>query len=256
MNKLMNGFETISRESNCDKHGRFTEQGMNITGRDIWHKCPKCQKEKKYIEDIRKKEDEAKAKIDRWRNKLKSAYIPIRFQDKTFDNFNHETDKQKNVFDKVFLFAENLKETPGKCLILCGKPGTGKTHLSVAACQYSMKHHGMITVFTTTIKAIRWIKDSWHKSSDITEMEAINTFLMPDLLVLDEVGVQYGSETEKILLFDILNARYESRKSTILISNLAVNEVVKYLGERIYDRLKEDGGECVVFDWESNRGFS
>ncbi len=27
-----------------------------------------------------------------------------------------------------------------------------------------------------------------------------------------------------------------------------------YLGERVYDRLREDGGEVVIFDWQSYRG--
>ena len=46
-------------------------------------------------------------------------------------------------------------------------------------------------------------------------------FIRPDLLILDEVGVQFGSETEKMILFEIINGRYEQLKPTIVISNLA-----------------------------------
>ena len=75
----------------------------------------------------------------------------------------------------------------------------------------------------------------------------------PDLLILDEVGVQFGTETEKNLLFDVLNERYEKRKSTLLLSNLPLNEVRAYLGERVFDRMREDGGDVVTFGWESQR---
>jgi DNA replication protein DnaC len=78
--------------------------------------------------------------------------------------------------------------------------------------------------------------------------------VFPDLLILDEVGVQFGSDTEKLLLFDVLNERYEQRKPTLLLSNLALDGVKAFLGERIYDRLREDGAEAVVFDWDSWRG--
>lgn len=74
------------------------------------------------------------------------------------------------------------------------------------------------------------------------------------MLILDEVGVQFGSEAEKLILFDVLNERYERCKATILLSNLTATEVKDYLGERVMDRMREDGGKVVVFDWESYRG--
>ena len=65
--------------------------------------------------------------------------------------------------------------------------------------------------------------------------------------------MQFGSDTEKLILFDVLNERYEKRRPTLLLSNLVVDDVQAYLGERIFDRLREDGGEAVAFDWESHR---
>ena len=67
-------------------------------------------------------------------------------------------------------------------------------------------------------------------------------------------SVQFGSDAEKLLLFDVLNERYERRKPTLMLSNLTAQEVAAYLGERVMDRLREDGGEVVVFDWASHRG--
>jgi len=88
----------------------------------------------------------------------------------------------------------------------------------------------------------------------VSEDEAIAFFVAPDLLVLDEIGVQYGSETEKNILFEIVNERYEAMKPTILISNLAMTTLTEYAGERVIDRMKENGGKCIVFDWKSRRG--
>ena len=111
-----------------------------------------------------------------------------------------------------------------------------------------------VVLFTTVMRAIRGIKDTWAKGSETTETQAIEALVFPDLLILDEVGVQFGSETEKLMLFDVLNERYEKRKPCLLLSNLAIEDVKAFLGERVFDRLREDGGEAVAFDWESYRG--
>ena len=40
---------------------------------------------------------------------------------------------------------------------------------------------------------------------------------------------------------------------TVLISNLGIDAIKDAVGERIIDRLREDGGDLVAFDWDSHR---
>jgi DNA replication protein DnaC len=75
-----------------------------------------------------------------------------------------------------------------------------------------------------------------------------------DALIIDEVGVQFGSDTEKMIVFDIIDGRYSNMLPTILISNLALPDVKELIGERAIDRLREDGGVVVAMKWDSNRG--
>lgn len=96
------------------------------------------------------------------------------------------------------------------------------------------------------------MKETW-RNSEASESEVLKNLIEPDLLILDEVGVQFGSDTEKLILFEIINGRYENRRATILISNLAMDGLKAYLGDRIIDRLREGGGRQVVFDWDSFR---
>jgi putative replication protein dnaC len=72
-------------------------------------------------------------------------------------------------------------------------------------------------------------------------------------LIIDEVGVQSGTEAESRALFDVFNERYQNLKPTILISNLNAEDFVAAVGNRIADRIKEDGGEFLFFNWESAR---
>ena len=74
-----------------------------------------------------------------------------------------------------------------------------------------------------------------------------------DLLIVDEVGVKAGTENEKQIIFNVLNERYNNVLPTVLISNLRENEVKTYLGERVWDRLKEGGGNVLILNGESQR---
>ena len=75
----------------------------------------------------------------------------------------------------------------------------------------------------------------------------LKTFTDCGLLILDEVGIQAGTENERNILFDVLNTRYADMRPTIVISNLKLVEITNYLGTRIIDRLSENGGQVVPF---------
>ena len=137
-------------------------------------------------------------------------------------------------------------------MLFLGRPGTGKTHLGCAIAQYLIGK-GLTAYYSTVQRALRRVKDTWSRDAAESEATAIKAMTSVDLLVLDEIGVQFGSDTEKTLLFDILNERYERRRPTLLLSNLAKEDVAKFLGERVMDRLREDGGRVLTFDWESYR---
>ena len=87
-----------------------------------------------------------------------------------------------------------------------------------------------------------------------SEQGVIDRLIEPCLLIVDEVGVQVGSDHEKLLMFEVLNGRYQSMRPTILISNLSVDELETFLGHRVMDRYRECGA-VLPFDWKSHRGM-
>ncbi len=74
-----------------------------------------------------------------------------------------------------------------------------------------------------------------------------------DLLILDEVGAQLGTDWERLMLFKIVNERYKAQLPTIIVSNIDASGLADYLGERIVDRMREGGGMTLVLDWPSYR---
>ena len=74
-----------------------------------------------------------------------------------------------------------------------------------------------------------------------------------DLLVIDEVGAQKGSEYELGLLHSIIDRRYQAVLPTVVISNLNAEGLKSYIGDRALDRLRQNGGQQVGFTWSSMR---
>ena len=135
-------------------------------------------------------------------------------------------------------------------MIFIGSPGTGKNHLACGIIQEIVKTD-KTAILTTTMKMIRKIKDSWT-DRDMKEGEVIELYTKPDLLVIDEIGVQFGSDTEKLYISEIINDRYEAMKPTILLGNVSREELIEQMGDRVIDRFRENG-KLVIFDWQSHR---
>jgi len=240
------------RKENCETHGEFDSR--NII-RNIWSKCPVCTNNEN---EARKKDEEERAAAQRavaWQYKLGKSGIPERFHNRTLDSYKANNAGQISALEFAQAYADGFDEIQktGRSAIFCGKPGTGKTHLAVGIGLHAMTL-GKLVLFTTVQRAVRRVKDSWRKDAQESETDVIDLLVEPDLLILDEIGVQFGSDFEKNLMFDILNERYEKSRPSLLLSNLTTKEVKAFLGERVYDRLREDGGKCIPFDWDSFRG--
>lgn len=244
-----------TRPDFCAEHGAFISQGFRLRGADRWSECPVCAdiKSQKADEEERRRRD-AENNERRLRNLIGRAAIPPRFVGKRFDNYVADSEAQARALSLCREYAESFDERleAGSSLILCGKPGTGKTHLACAIANHILEtHHPM---FSRVFDAVRTIKATWGRGADQTETQAIRTFIQPDLLILDEVGMQFGSDAEMLLLFEIINGRYEAMLPTIVLSNLPITELKSFLGDRVMDRLREGGGRYIAFDWESHRG--
>lgn len=99
---------------------------------------------------------------------------------------------------------------------------------------------------------IGYIRAQWRPDSETSSYAAVRQYIDLELLVLDELGVQTGSQNEQALLFEVIDARLSENRPTIFLSNLKPKMLAPVIGERILDRIK---GKCVAqqFSGESRR---
>jgi len=184
---------------------------------------------------------------------FKDIQIGKRYRGKTFEDYFPPNEDAEVVKEKCVKYVQTFRNRldDGDSLLMLGEPGTGKNMLSACICQ-AVVAEGFTALHTTAMKLVRKIKTSWGNPK-LDEQELIDAFTKPDILVIDEIGKQFGTKTEEILLFEAINGRYEDQRPTILISNLDLAGVEDYLGPTLIDRFYEGRSSLLKFTWPSYR---
>lgn len=219
--------------------------------------CPRCRFDAIHTADAPGHADAVISK--RWEGvnaALFATGIAPRFRVCSLDNYLATLEGQRTALaicqDYATGFAEHF--AAGRCLLLLGNFGNGKTHLGCGILKAVVTKHGASALYVPAAEIIAALKSSFARDASITEREIIAELTGVDLLLIDEVGAQGGTEFERQTLHQILDTRYRNMLPTIITSNLPSSELAACIGDRALDRLRQNGGQAVTFDWESHRG--
>lgn len=206
------------------------------------------------------KADAAKREFEKRRIELLTRIlevIPARFRGKSLESFREDYTAQiyiKKIVERfITTFAERLVN--GNCLIFHGRPGTGKTMLSLIAYEAIAKS-GFTVGYEPSLQFLRIFKEKeFESNSAFTSL--LESYTRKSLLIIDEAteGVgkyNFPADWERKILFTLINARYEKQLCTIVITNRNKEEMIERLGAPIVDRLS-DKGLFLAFDWNSYR---
>lgn len=236
----------------CAQHGSYMATGTRLpSGSVIRARCPACLAEEDRQAQAKAQEKAAAASAAEWEKMLGAAMIPKRFVGRSFDNFRAETPQQMRALTVARSYAEDFATHAerGEGLVFSGLPGTGKSHLAAAILQHLLPRS---VAYVTCMGLIRSVRDTWRRDSDVSEREVLRQMGDLELLVIDEVGVQYGTDGEQTILFEVMDRRYRDVRPTVLLTNQGVDGFKTFVGERVFDRLTESS-KWVKFDWPSHR---
>lgn len=208
--------------------------GFDITSIEI--------QEERYAEWERQQEKE---KIEKKYEEYKLSGVPKKFYKDSFDTYIANNEEEKKIKDTVVEFSGNPKN---RVLILCGKNGTGKSHLGSSI----IKAYGGLFI-TSSMLCIKYESAKTGYNNSETRTVLLNFYCRTKLLVIDEcMKYTLNPELEKFLLAYILCTRYENNLPTVFITNSEKKRMVEFLGRASYDRLTE---VCttLVFTGESKR---
>lgn len=239
----------------CAEHGQFQFRYQQMGSRFyVADKCPQCaaaMKIKEQNEDAARRQREEQSRIER---KRCEAGVGLRYVQSCFESFIAETDDQAKALADCVRYCEHIADGGHANLVMSGQVGTGKTMLACAMVNRLLSSGRRVRIAKLG-NIVRDIKDSWQKTGCKTETDIIRELVQLDLLVIDEVGQQRGTETELLLIFEIIDGRYQAMLPTVLVSNLDKDGIREAIGDRAFDRLRQDGGKLVAFNWGSMRGL-
>jgi DNA replication protein DnaC len=122
--------------------------------------------------------------------RLEAAKLPARFTGKEFDAFHVSNEGQKRALEIGRQYVENFEDhlTAGRCLVFCGKPGTGKTLLACII-GTSLIHSRRAVEYMTAPRLIRNLRSSWNGGGGFSENAQLHMLQELDMLILDEIGL-------------------------------------------------------------------
>ena len=156
----------------------------------------------------------------------------------TFESFKPRGRKglgemQARSIEMAFNHAQHYAKSLNGWLLLQGGYGSGKTHLAAAVANFVVGM-GVPTLFLTVpdlLDALRFA----YGSEDTTFEERFEQIRSAKLLVLDDFGTQNATGWAQEKLFQIINYRYINKLSTVVTTNLSLDEIEPRIRSRLSD---------------------
>lgn len=204
---------------------------------DVHYSCPKCE-DKGFVNGIM---------CDCFKDLLKSleyeklcSKLPV--GSCRFDNFKLDyypdgagtspRRRMESVLNYCKTYATDFsRRSPS--LLLYGKTGLGKTHLSLAIAGKAVES-GYGVIYTSAQNLFNKLeKEKFGRSDGNTE----ETILDCDLLIIDDLGAEFTTQFTVSALYNIINSRELEGKPTIISTNLTPEQLTSTYSERIASRI-------------------
>lgn len=186
----------------------------------------------------------------------KDANVPPLYANAKLDDFTTVPEDVHDAYKHAVDQLRGALTASGPAIFaLCGMIGAGKTHMATGLVN-AFTSAGRSARYTKTAHYIRDLRATWGPDRGNAEAAFEDRHTRYALLVLDEWQNRQDSANENVLLFRLLDMRYEAGRVTVLISNHATpDEFSESIDARIADRMADfDHGGLIMCDWPSVRG--
>jgi DNA replication protein DnaC len=164
------------------------------------------------------------------------AGIPPLYQNASHENFkNLDRPELAAANNHVRVYIRQYPVLPKPGLLFLGPPGSGKTHLAVAALR-GLIARGFEGIFCDFQTLLTRIHKGYDKASGASDREAFQSALDAEILLLDDVGASRINDWVEDTVTSIVTHRCNSRKATIVTSNLRDQDA----GDKRSSGLQED----------------
>jgi DNA replication protein DnaC len=153
------------------------------------------------------------------------------------------------VLDYLTALVDDDRE-PQRGYLLLGPPGTGKTLLACILLNELLLRHARPGRFVNLSRTFfQQLRDTYSQDSEQygKTFQILEHLCSIPYLVLDDFGMQRGTEWETEMLYDLVDARYGDENFTVVTTNQSRAELEEVAGGRVLSRLVE---MCYIVDMQ------
>lgn len=167
-----------------------------------------------------------------------SAEMPI--ASCRFDNFDlkyYKSNEDKAAMKKIYTYCKKYADefsTSSNSLLFFGGTGLGKTHLSLAVAGTALEK-GFGVVYSPAQNLLQKLEKEHFSYSAETPFQ--DDVLECDLLIIDDLGAEFGTSFTLSLVYTIINTRLLSNKPTLISTNLSMEELADRYTPRVASRI-------------------
>ena len=209
----------------------YFPEGKSLFGRDRHPKECDCQRKRRETLEAADRERKHREEVERLKRK---GFTDPAMREWTFENDNGKCPQMHNAHSYVERWEQIKEENHG--LILWGNVGTGKSYF--AGCIANALMEREVSVCMTNFALI--LNDL--AASFEGRNEYISRLCSFPLLILDDFGMERGTEYGLEQVYNVIDSRYRSGRPLIVTTNLTLEDLQHpedTAHARIYDRLIE-----------------
>ena len=218
-----------------EKKDLLKKAGFSADYLETSYKCPDCKDtgyiDRKKCHCFRQKEIQLLYSSSRMEKVLQKE----NFSSLSYDVYDEE---QQKAMPSIIRTCQNFADTftrDGRSMLFYGSVGTGKTFLSNCIAG-QLLDQGYSVVYFTSFQLFELLSGTIGNSSEQFR-KAYEPLLESDLLILDDMGTEVSNTFTVSKLFQILNERALSGRSTIISTNLSLQQFRDVYSERIFSRI-------------------
>lgn len=143
----------------------------------------------------------------------------------------------KNVLAVCRRFIDTFS-TAAQNLLFYGQTGVGKTFLSNCIAREILDKNYTV-IYLTAFGLVDAFENNTFGNNDENDVpeNMFNYILDCDLLIIDDLGTEMNNSFVTSQLFLCINERLLRKKSTIISTNLSIEQIQKEYSERIFSRI-------------------